>query len=544
MLKDKSKSGYDDSSVGYSATETGVTRDESTFGTSYDGSTGGGSTTYTSEYEKIEILDESSEALDPVPEDQEVSEDDSEESSQSVSESYYTGIEDEESSIKEKGSRCPKRYPLWLCPPFWFMHPKKAWRNRTACLANVIFLGCSVYYFILVNVGVDNATVSQYLWIAPTMVILYTANLIKKNLKLTKVVVSLAARVQYQIDIQNEMAEDINQLGEKGKAYRQEVVNLRDVITETKAAGKRLAWRNKQSIKEVDHVEKFISKYKPPKTVEPSENEEENAETAGKSKDTPETEKAKEEEDEVKEEPVVKLKSVEEDETFGEMKTQGKLVDSRLLITSKREHLAESIEEQNNVLNEVKQGIGELKDYHDEFTNDAEDFKKTLEEFKETVNDVDTQIDNLEDLKEYSKTPMDASNADLREYLTEIINKRSNLRALTLAMEVSLLRDLFLSKQFKSGESGMDRETFEQIKKEIPAAAQRAIMKMENRGTFDEIRVQSKAKIMDNKLGRKKRPGINMDGMRAFLDAVEVQMKIDIGAPLKSLLKPGIVIGR
>merc|ERR1719192_947914 len=123
-----------------------------------------------------------SQDLETVPEDEEVSDDD--ESSESVSESYTSEMEDEESGKKLEGRRCPKRYPLWLCPPFWLMHPKKAWRNRTACMANLIFLGCCVYYFILVNVGVDNATVSEYLWLAPTMVILYTANLIKKNLKL------------------------------------------------------------------------------------------------------------------------------------------------------------------------------------------------------------------------------------------------------------------------------------------------------------------------------------------------------------------------
>jgi len=557
MLKDKNKGGYDSSTRGYE--DSGLTYDESTRAesstrgdTTYNDSTRRGDTTYNdstrgsttnnSEY-GIEILDESeSDALETVPEDEDLSVDDEStaSSSPSDSESYFTGLEDEEAGKKGKGSRCPKRYPLWLCPPFWFMHPKKAYRNRTACIANLILIGCSVYYLILVDVDVENATVTQYLWLAPTMVILYTAHLIKKNLQLSKVVVLLAERVQQQINVQNEMADDINKLGEKGRQYRQEVVNLRDVIAETKLAGKRLAWRNQQSIKEVDYVDEYISKYKPPKTVDLVVIEEEQTETAGKTGKTPA--KPKEVKEEEKKDPDEQCEIEQVLGMSGEMKTQGKIVVRRQEITTKRVNLNQRIDEHEAVLDDVKEGISMLQDYHDEFTNESETMKDTLSKFTDTVEEFDTQMGRLEDLKEYSKSPMDASNADMFEYLTEIHKKRERLRKITVVMEISILRDRFLSRQYKTGETGMSRETFESIKREIPAAAQRAIRNMETRGTFDVLRGKSKKKIMDSKLGRKKRPGIDTDGMKAFLDAVEDQMRADMTKPLKSLLKPNVNI--
>jgi len=549
MLKDKDKSGYQESSRGYE--ESGLTHDESTRGeTTYDSSRGG--TTNNSEYEEIEIFDESEdETLKTVPEDEEDSYDDEDSStSRSVSESYYTGLEDEESGQKEKGRRCPKRYPLWLCPPFWFMHPKKAYRNRTACLANLILIGCAVYYLLLVDVGVDNDVVTEYLWLAPTMVVLYTANLIKKNLQLSKVVVLLAERVQQQIRVQNEMADDINKLGEKGRLYRLEVVNLRDVICETKRAGKRLAWRNQQSANEVNKVDKYISPWKPPpKSVDLPDAEEEQGETAGKTpgkkkgKTTETPDKPEEKNEEEKKEPAVKKIEVEAGFMPGEeFKTQGYLVDSRQQISTKRENLNQRIDEHEMVLANVMEGITMLQDYHDEFKDESETMKQTLNKFQETVDEFDTQMGRLEDIKDYTKVPMDASNADMFEYLTEIHKKRERLRRITIVMEISILRDRFLSRQYRTGESGMSRDEFEAIKKEIPTAAQRAILDMGNRASFDVLRVESKKKIMDSKLGRKKRPGIDKDGMLAFLDDVEKQMKADMTKPLKSLLRPKLNI--
>jgi len=563
MFEDKGKGGYNESSRGYD--ESGLTYDESSRAESHDESTRGsrggyaqstqastqGTTTRGgSEYSgRIEILesDTDSEDLETVPEDEEVSDDD--ESSESVSGSQsFTDLEDEESGKKHESRRCPKRYPLWLCPPFWLLHPKKAYRNRSACIANLVLIGCCVYYFILVNVDVDNPSVTEYLWFAPTLVILYTANLIKKNLKLTKVVVALAERVQYQINIQNEMADDINKLGEKGRKYRQEVVNLMDVINETKQAGKRLEWRNEQSVREVDRVDEYITKYKP--KAEPSviEEEEEEAETdpgdkkkKGKKKKKKGDKEKDEEKEENKESPeeVVEVQEV----PLGEApQTQGKLVQSREQISTKREDLNQRIDEHHAVLDDVKEGISMLQEYHDQFTNESEEMKNTLNQFQATVDEFDTQVGRLEDLKEYSKNPMDASNADMREYLTEIHIKKERLRKLTVVMEVSIMRDRFLSSQYRTGESGMDRETFDSIKKEIPIAAQRAIRNMKNRGTFDVLRVQSKKKILDNKLGRKKRPGIDNPGMKAFLESVEAQMRADMNKPLKSLLRPNVNI--
>eukprot|EP00495_Collosphaeridae_sp_1-RS-2012_P000838 TRINITY_DN10859_c0_g1_i1.p1 TRINITY_DN10859_c0_g1~~TRINITY_DN10859_c0_g1_i1.p1 ORF type:complete len:96 (+),score=16.31 TRINITY_DN10859_c0_g1_i1:22-309(+) len=92
--------------------------------------------------------------------------------------------------------------------------------------------------------------------------------------------------------------------------------------------------------------------------------------------------------------------------------------------------------------------------------------KQTLAEFQETVDEFDTQMGRLEDIKDYTKVPMDASNADMFEYLTEIHKKRERLRRITVVMEISILRDRFLSRQYRTGESGMSRDEFEAIKNE------------------------------------------------------------------------------
>merc|ERR1719419_904132 len=343
------------------------------------------------------------------------------------------------------------------------------------------------------------------------------------------------------------MADDINKLGERGRQYRLEVVNLRDVICETKRAGKRLAWRNQQSANEVNKVDKYISPWKPPpKKVDLPDEEEETAgktpgKTKGKSAETPD--KPEEKNEEEKKEPATK--DIEDDPGFmsgDDMKTQGYLVDSRQQMSAKRENLNQRIDEHEAVLEDVKEGITMLQDYHDEFKDESNTMKQTLSTFEDTVDDIETQMGRLEDIKDYTKAPMDASNADMFEYLKEIHKKRNRLRKIPVVMEISILRDRFLSRQYRTGETGMSRDEFEAIKTEIPTAAQRAIVNMGNRATFDVLRDKSKKKVMDSKLGRKKRPGIFKEQMLAFLDDVEKQMKTDMTKPLKSLLKPKVNI--
>jgi len=297
----------------------------------------------------------------------------------------------------------------------------------------------------------------------------------------------------------------------------------------------------------VNKVDKYISPWKPPpKTVDLPDAEEETAgktpgKTKGKSAETPD--KPEEKNEEEKKEPAAKDIEVEAGLLSGEeFKTQGYLVDSRQQMSTKRENLNQRIDEHEKVLENVKEGITMLQDYHDEFKDESETMKQTLSKFQDTVDEFDTQMGRLEDIKDYTKVPMDASNADMFEYLTEIHKKRERLRRITIAMEISICRDRFISRQDKTGESGMCRDEFEAIKLELPTFAQRALLNMKNRATFDVLRVQSKKKIMDSKLGRKKRPGIDKDGMLKFLKAVEDQMKSDMTTPLKSLLKPKLNI--
>jgi len=340
---------------------------------------------------------------------------------------------------------------------------------------------------------------------------------------MSKIVVCLAERVQFQVNINNEMAENINELGEKGRRYRQEVVGLRDVIAKTHKVGKRLAWRNKQSQNEVESIEKYISKKKKreKKTLDVSGDEAKDGDTAE----------------------LAELKGDDEEEkdvsTDGANETQGKLVDSRRNMVTKRENLNQSIDEHDAVLDDVKEGVHELQEAHDRFTTESATMEETLSNFQETVEKYDTHIKRIEDLREYSQTPMDAGTEEMKQYLSEVVRKRERLRKLTMSLELAVARELFLSRQSRTGESGMSRETFEAILAEIPTAAQRAIRNMGEKATFGALRVKSKKKIMDTKIGRKKKPGIDSEGMRNFLDDLQTRMEKDMKKPLRSLLVPG-----
>jgi len=444
-----------------------------------------------------------------------------------------TSVEDDDWSGEEvKKSKIEKRYPLWLCPPFWFINLRGAYRHRAVCIANIILIGSCVYYFVILIFWNGLATITKYLWIASTLVILYTVRQTNTTYTLWKLVSRMIKSFEEGLKIQNELVTNINKLGEEGNRYRLQVVMLMDVIAQTIQANKRLAWRNTQSVKEVEEVDKYITWKKPAMTI--GEDEEVQTGKPGK--------------------PRAKELSVEV--VSSEIKTQGYLVETREGLVSKRGDLNKRIEEERAMLNDVKECIIMLQDYNDNFTNDYYAMKETMNKLQDTVGEVDAQVERLEEFKGLSNISFDADafSDDSAEYLSMINMKRDRLRKFTFRMEMALVRNLFWKRQHHSGQSGMTRATFNAVIKEAPTSAQRAIKNMGDAGNFDAIRVKSskevktyfgrirlkssKKKVMDTKVGRKKLPGIDALGMKDFLLSVEKQMNNDMNKPLKNLIMP------
>jgi len=442
---------------------------------------------------------------------------DENESLVSVSE-YSSSLEDDDwSADKVRRSKIPKPYPLYLCPPFWFINLRRAWKHRAVCIANIILIGSCVYYFVILIFYNGLETITEYLWIAPTLVILYTVRQTNKTYTVQKVVSRMIKTIEQQLKIHNELVTAINALGEEGTRYRQQVVVLMDVIAQTIEANKQFEWRNRQSVKEVEKVDKYITWKKPAMTI--SEDEE-----------------------------VLGVVS-------SEIKTQGYLVESREGLVSITGDLNKRIEEEQAMLKDVKESIIMLQDYNDNyFTNGCYAMKKTVNKLQETIDKVDTQVGRLEEFKGLPNTSYDAFSDESTEYLRMLNMKRDTLRRFTFLMEMSLVRSLFKKRQNQAGQSGMTRATFNEVIKEVPTSAQRAIKNMGDAGNFDAIRVKpstdktkrfgririrsGKQKVMDEKVGRKKLPGIDASGMMKFLKSVETQMKDDMNMPLKNLIMP------
>lgn len=467
------------------------------------------STSTKSDTGKIWISTKSpNETLRTVDENKKLGVDDGTESLVSVSLTATSFEDDDWSGDKVKRSRIPKPYPLYLCPPFWFINPRRASRHSKECIANIILIGSCVYYFVIINIYTGLTTVTEYLWIAPTLVILYTVRRTRKTYKLQKVVSSMIQSLELQIKLQNELVSDINTLGEEGFRYRLEVVRLMDTISQTIQANKNLAWRNKQSVKEVEQVNKIITWKKPAITI----GEDEVAQVW-----TPGTVRVKE---------------------SSESKTQGDLVEKREGLMSIRGDLNKRIKEEREMLQDVKEGVIMLQDYNDSyFKHEYDAMKETLNKFQKTVGEVDTQVGRLEKFKGFSDTSLDDFSEGSTEYLKMLHLKRDQLRRFTGIMEMNIARTIFQKRQNHSGESGMTRATFNSAVKEVPSSVQRAIQNIGGEGNFDAFRVKSRIKVMDTKVGRKKFPGIDSAGMTAFIKAVEEQMSNDVNySRVKNLL--------
>jgi len=469
------------------------------------------------------------ETLRTVDENMELGVDDRYESLVSVSQ-YSSSLEDDDWSGDKKRSIIPKPYPFYLCPPFWFINLRGAWKHREICIANIILIGSCVYYFVILIFYSGLTTITEYLWIAPTLVIFYAERQTNETYTVQKVVSRMIKTIEQQLKIHNELVTAINTLGEEGARYRRQVVVLMDTIAQTIEANKRFAWRNRQSVKEVEQVDKYITWKKPAMTI--SEDEE-----------------AWTEKPRAKELPVEVVSS--------EIKTQGYLVESREGLISKRGDLNKRLEEEQAMLKDVKESIIMLQDYNsNSFTNEWNAMKKTVNKLQETVGKVYTQVGRLEEFKGLPNTSYDAFSDESTEYLRMLKMKRDKLRKFTFLMEMSLVRSKFKKRQSQSGQSGMTRATFNAVIKEVPTSAQRAIKNMGDAGNFDALRVKGgkvdkntetrifgrfrirsgKKKVMDNKVGRKKLPGIDAAGMEDFLIGVEEQMKNDMNNPLTNLI--------
>jgi len=376
-------------------------------------------------------------------------------------------------------------YPYYLLPMLWCVHPQKALRHKLCCLVNLVFFGTFTYYFILVNVSVDNEYATQFLWLAPTIVCFITAWQLRSVDKLRKLLIKLAKSVQITLDLQNDMAKYINGLGEKIKQYTSEVVALGGVIHNTKKTRRRLSWRNKQGEQEVEEVENIIMISK-------------------------ETEGPK-------------------------IKTEGVLVEMRLQLGGRREELEKSIEDHFKKLEEVKDEVTDLQNYQTDLKEEAKGFTETLDQLQGTVGDLQNRMGKMEELRVYSQN-LDATAEDHEEYKREIRETRDGLRRLTMIMEMGITRQIGYNLLHDAGESGIDRDHFTLFIERVPAAVKRAMDNMGNKATFDHVRVQSKTKIMDHKWGRKKRPGVDRRHLRAFFLELEAALEATIDQPLGSLL--------
>jgi len=372
-------------------------------------------------------------------------------------------------------------------PLLWCVHPKKAMRHKLVCLVNLVFFGTFAYYFILINLGVENDYATLYLWLAPTIVIFITAFQLNSVAKLQKLLMLLAKRVQITLDLQNDMADYVNGLGENIKHYTKEVVALGDVVHKTKKTRRRLSWRNKQGEMDMEEIEEII-------------------------KIAPESHPQK-------------------------IKTEGNLVKTRMDLGGRRQELELTIEDHFKNLELVKDEVTELQTFQKDLKNEAKDFNETLDKLQDTVGDLRSRMGKMEDLRAYSKD-LDASPEDHKEYLAEISDTRDSLRRLTLIMEMGITRQIAFNLLREAGQSGIDRDHFEVFLTRVPAAVKRAIDEMGNKATFDHVRVQSKKKIMDDKVGRKKRPGVDRRQLRSFLVALEEKMEASMSQPLGTLLEP------
>jgi len=349
----------------------------------------------------------------------------------------------------------PKMYPWWACPPFCILKPFNTLRNLTLVFANLCFVGLCVYYFILLpETEYHEDAVTDSLWTLGVVVICLTIWNLFYVLRLIRASKKLAKRVQRGLDIKRELTETINKLGEGEKKTVKRLVELHKKIKATRTTRRRLAQRNTQGYREVTHIEEIFDKV------------------------------------------IVKHENFEA--------SRAKLLDQ---MTDHMGHL-----------NDVDREVAFLRDHSDGIRNRAVGLHQTLNDLQSTVFALTQVLSDMEgDMSNMAISNHDANEDDMSLLVEQLRLDRQRFQQLTSVMESSMARSIVLETLRNAGESGIDRDHWEAIIERLPAGARRAHNELGGQGDFDSLRQESTRKVMDTKVGRRKRPGVNQDGAENYI---------------------------